>query len=127
MKFIELPKEKQEELLAAQKELHKKHSNTAYRVALYNESGTRYICAHRVSLASQYMAFGGGSYWKISYGRVSFRRYKDPVGMTDYELANGQCYDKIGDYTIPKTVGTKKELMNVINEINARITNKFNL
>lgn len=49
--------------------------NTAYRVCFTNPEGTRYFRAVRCCVSwgddkGNYMPFGGGTYWKITYGKI---------------------------------------------------------
>lgn len=123
MTIQELPKEIQEELAQQRAQLSGKTVNTAYDVQLYNESGTRYFRAHRVSESwsddkGNYMPFGGGSHWRIWYGCVQFHSYKNPLGGKEYEICDGKTYGKSANGTeIPNRVATKKEVISLIKAI----------
>lgn len=118
MTISELPIEIQQQIAAERIELGKKCINDGYTVEIYNSDGTRYFYARRYQYASQYMAFGGGSYWKIQYGVVGWFRRKNPVGEWDYELGFGKCFGKSANGTIiPKQVSTKKEVIAIAKAI----------
>lgn len=124
MKFSELPIDVQERLSKEMTELSKKNTNTAYRILLYNADGTRYFEADRICMPWQddkgnYMPFGGGTYWKLRYGKVSFRRKIDTfIGYDEYVLSNGKTFGKSANGTIiPATLKTKKEVMAVAKAI----------
>lgn len=118
MKFSELPQETQDFLKLQQSLLHKKCINNAYHVLLYNEKGTRYFYARRMSVASNWASFGGGSYWKVSYGAIEFRATKNPIGELDYELCDGRTFGKsVNGTVIPKQLATKKEVIAIAQQI----------
>lgn len=123
MKISELPIEVQEQLAADRMVLANKVSSDGYSVMLYNTDGTRYFSARRYQRAwsndrGAYMHFGGGSYWKVTYGSVQFARRKNPVGEWEYELVNGKQYGKSSNGTvIPTQVETKKEVMAIAKAI----------
>ena len=122
MKFIELPLEVQERLKKEQKELHTRNINNAYWIRIYNEEGTRYIECQRTTIPfsddkGNYMPFGGGSYWHITYGQVAFKRERKPFGLYEWVLCNGKQYTSVNGYDIPKRVKTKKEALEVIKRI----------
>lgn len=123
MKLAELPQEAQEQLKFERTTLKHKCINTAYRIELYNEQGTRYFVASRCCQSwnddkGNYMPFGGGSYWSIQYGAVQFRSYKSCVGTREYELCNGKRYGKSANGTeIPSRLNTKKEVLELVKKI----------
>lgn len=123
MKFSELAKEVQERLIKERNNLHSKNINTSYEVLVYNEAGTRFFNARRVQGSWQdnrgnYMPFGGGSKWNIKYGEVGWRSFRNPVGEVDAELCMGRLFGKSSNGTqIPKSVGSKKEVLALINQI----------
>jgi hypothetical protein len=64
------------------------------------------------------MPFGGGTYWKIRYGKVEVGAFKSPVGTREYQLIDGHTYGKSANGTeIPRTLETKKEVLALINAI----------
>ena len=123
MKLSELPAEVQQQLAKQRNQLSGKRINTAYRVELYNESGTRYFEASRRCKSwsddkGNYMPFGGGTYWDIRYGAVQWAIRKDPLGGKAYELCNGKQYGKSANGTeIPKSLSTKNEVLALVNRI----------
>lgn len=123
MKLTELPQEVQGQLAFERATLKHKCENSAYRVVLYNEAGTRYFTAFRQCESwsddkGHYMPFGGGTYWVIAYGCVQFRAYKSCVGTREYELCNGKRYGKSANGTeIPSRLATKKEVLALVKKI----------
>lgn len=122
MRFSELPQQVQDSLTSEQSLLHLKQVNTAYEVLVYNKSGTRFFHARRVQSSWQgngaYMPFGGGSMWSINYGEMGFRTCRNPFGEIDAELRMGKTFGKSKNGTvIPKSVGTKREVLALITEI----------
>lgn len=123
MKFNELPIEIQEQLNKEREELKGKTTNTPYVIYLYNNEGTRYLYARRICRSynddkGNYMPFGGGTYWTITYGKVQFERYRNMMGETDYRLCDGLHFGKSANGTIiPSKVETKKEVIELIKQI----------
>lgn len=118
MNITELSQEWQERLANDRKDLSRKSINTPYEVLAYNEAGTRYFHARRICRGTSWAGFGNGSYWKVSYGAVQFRKEKDPFGGIYYELCNGKTYCKSSNGTaIPSRVETKAEVMNICKQI----------
>ena len=119
MKFNELPIEVQTQLRKDKEQYVSKRINDSYTVHLYSTDGTRYLYAHRHVLPSLYMPFGGGSYWKITYGVVQFEGYINPVGGRDYRWCDGS--KKFGKSTngtiIPSRVETKAEVLEIAKAI----------
>ena len=123
MKLNELSAEWQESLAKDRLELTKKNTDTPYLVVRYNAEGTRYFRARRCCRSWQddkgnYMPFGGGTYWTVTYGAVQFRKTRNPMGQPEYELCDGKHYDRSSNGTvIPARVGTKKEVLRILNDI----------
>jgi len=118
MKFSELPQEVQAQLLKEQSELKNKKVNTISEVKVYNEKGTRYFHAWRVYHGSIYGNYGNPSQWRVTYGKVSFHKVKDPLGGTYYELCYGTSFRKAyNDVEIPAYVDTKKEVMAILKQL----------
>ena len=123
MKFLELPIELQNDLKNQQAAIAKKRINNSYEVLLYNESGTRYFWARRYQESwhdnkGHYMHFGGGSSWSIRYGKMQFRRHKNPMGTDEVELVKGGFFDMSQNGTrIPKEVKTKAEVLAIAKQI----------
>lgn len=123
MKFSELSKEIQEKLIKEKKNIRSKNINSSYEVLVYNEAGSRFFNARRVQDSFQdnrgnYMPFGGGSKWNIQYGEIGFRTYRNPCGEMDAELCMGRLFGKAKNGTqIPKSVGSKKEVLALIDQI----------
>ena len=123
MKFNELPQEVQERLTKERLQLHAKGLNTAYRVEAYNEQGTRFFMAYRCSRSwnddkGHYMPFGGGTYWRVSFGKMAFEKRRDPLGGYTYELAKGITFARSANGTdIPQMLETKKEVLEVMKKI----------
>ena len=76
MNLYELPVNIVESLLRKRDSLYSDwYVNNAYEVCFTNEDGTRYFYAKRNCIAygddkGNYMPFGGGSEWRISYGVI---------------------------------------------------------
>ena len=122
MRFTDLPQQVQDALTSEMSHLHLKQVNTAYEVIVYNKTGTRFFHARRVQSSWQgngaYMPFGGGSVWTIEYGEMGFRSCRNPFGELDAELRMGKTFGKSKNGTvIPKSVGTKREVLALIAEI----------
>lgn len=123
MKFSELPKQVQEKLTKDKEDLYLKKINISYEVLVYNEAGTRFFNARRNQSSWQdnngnYMPYGGGSKWTIKYGEMVFRTCRNPFGEIDAELRMGKTFGKSSNGTvIPKSVGTKKEVLALIAQI----------
>ena len=123
MKFSELPKQVQEKLTKDKEDLYLKKINTSYEVLVYNKAGTRFFNARRNQSSWQddngnYMPYGGGSKWTIKYGEMGFRTCRNPFGEIDAELRMGKTFGKSSNGTvIPKSVGTKKEVLALIAQI----------
>lgn len=121
MNFNELLTDVQNKLIQDRKELKNKNVNNAYHIELYNEEGTRYFVATRKCQAysdnrGNYMPFGGGSVWKITYGCVQFKSTVD-FGIKTYELCSGKTYGKRNGVEIPRTLNTKKEVMELVKKL----------
>ena len=114
MKFKELPIEVQECLNVELGKLQDK--NTATEVFLYNKPKRRYFIAHRHTYASIYGRFGGGSYWSIKYGNIGFKR-NFVMGCEDYSLAYGRFAKSANGTMIPKTLGNKREVIELAKSI----------
>lgn len=126
MKFIELPKETQEQLLKERKELHNQNIDCSYSVHLYNEEGTRIFRATRICKEwgdnkGHSMPFGGGSYWKILYGKTKIVYKINPIGEKDFYWVEGKQFTAIttkkGTVQIPKELNTKKEVIELVKKI----------
>lgn len=123
MTINELPQETHDRLQADRKKLAQRHINTAYTIELYNEDGTRYFRAKRCCLSwadlkGNYMPFGGGTYWIISYGAVQIIATKSCMGTVEYELQCGKRFGKSANGTvIPKELQTKKQVIELIKQI----------
>lgn len=123
MNFSDLPQAIKDRLNIEVLDLCNHNTNTPYEVLLYNEQGSRYFYARRICESwsddkGNYMPFGGGTKWKICYGRVQFKAYKNPVGEKDYELVDGLTYTKSANGTnIPSYLKTKKDVLELIKNI----------
>ena len=123
MKFSELPTEIQMQLNREREELKKKAINTSYMVHLYSIDGSRYFYARRICESwndnkGNSMPFGGGSHWRMSYGKVQIESFRNPVGEKDYRLCDGKTFSKsMNGVSIPREVKTKKEVMSIIQSI----------
>lgn len=123
MKFEELPQAIQAKLKTDREQLPNHRVNTAYAIELYNATGTRYFRAQRRcrcwnDTKGNYMPFGGGTYWTVSYGKVQVRAYKSCMGTQEYELYNGKRFSESANGTvIPTELNTKKEVMQLIKKL----------
>lgn len=122
MKFSELPIKTQQRLIKEQSDLCNHSRNDAYEVLLYNQSGTRYFYARRHQAPwcdgkGNSLPFGGGSEWTVRYGDMRFTIVKQVIGH-GVELLMGGTYSKSANGTIiPKTVKTKREVMDIAKAI----------
>lgn len=98
--------------------------NTAYRVCFTNPEGTRYFRAVRCCVSwsddkGNYMPFGGGTYWEITYGKILWTTGKDVMGQkTYYWVQSNKTFGKSSNGTIiPTKVGTKKEVLEIAKNI----------
>ena len=122
MRLIDLPENVQNVLRQEKVKYVSKRINDGYTIHLYSSDGMRYVYARRHAMASQYMSFGGGSYWTIAYGKVQFESYNNPVGERDYRWCDGMIFGSIKKkdgsiVEIPKRVDTKKEVIEIIKSI----------
>ncbi len=120
----DLPIEVQNELNAKRAELSKKwRINSAYEVRFTNAEGTRYFYARRVSVPwhdnkGNYMNFGGGTYWTVSYGVIKARKERRAMGITYEWCESSQRFTKSANGTeIPNKVATKKEVLEIAKKI----------
>ena len=129
MKFSELPQNTQNDLIDQQHNLYKSwYTNNSRHITFTNKEGTRYFTAHRKSLSGKYSSFDGGSQWIIKYGKVGWSSYTDPMGGTKYEMckSNRVLFGKSTNGTIiPKTVNTKKEVLEIAKNIGTLIIDKI--
>lgn len=98
--------------------------NTAYRVCFTNPEGTRYFMAVRCCISwaddkGNSMPFGGGTYWKITYGKILWKTGRDVMGQkTYYWVKSNKTFGKSSNGTIiPTKVGTKKEVLEIAKNI----------
>lgn len=126
MTLSELPQTIQDELIAKRKELHNTWKrNDSYHILFTNEEGTRYFQADRISECytdnkGNYMPFGGGSYWKITYGKILWNRRKQPMGCEYdyYWTTSSSTFSKSKNGTIiPKTLSKKSEVLELAKRI----------
>ena len=125
MKLDDLGSKIKNELLEQRKELCSKwKQNSAYDICFTNTDGTRYFKAMRVVLSwnddkGHYMPFGGGTYWKIRYGKIKWATVKNPVGGKDYVwVQSRETFSKSANGTvIPIKLKTKKEVLEIAKQI----------
>lgn len=121
MLLSQLPQEIQDKLIAERKELHAQGCNTAYHVRFVNKEGTRFFEAYRFNDFDGHKSTGG--YWKIDYGKIVWMKRVHHIGWgfpddVKYSWVNGQLFGKSANGTeIPKTVGSKKEVMAIAKAI----------
>lgn len=123
MKFSELEKKHQEDLMQQIDKLVSVVRNTPYLVDVYSK--TRHFYATRVCRSwnddkGHYMPFGGGSYWKVVYCSLAFSRRIDPFGGIYYEIVNGKQFASKGD-VIVENKGTKKEVLELARQLGFNI------
>lgn len=129
MTLSELPLEIQEQLRNERAVLHTKwYQNTPYDVCFTNLEGTRFFRACRISIPysddkGNYMPFGGGSKWRISYGKILWDIRKDPLGGKEYYWKKtNQLFRKSANGTeIPATVSKKADVMDIAKRISTLI------
>ena len=125
MKLDDLDGKIKNELLEQRKELCLKwKQNSAYDICFTNTDGTRYFKAMRVVLSwnddkGHYMPFGGGTYWKIRYGKIKWATVKNPIGGKDYVwVQSRETFSKSANGTvIPIKLKTKKEVLEIAKQI----------
>ena len=122
MQLSDLREDIQQQLLAERTTLCSKWKvNTPYQVCFTNAEDTRYFTAVRRQLSwnddkGNYMPFGGGSVWHITYGKILWSRTKKPMGGFDYIwVRSNKTFGKSANGTeIPKTLATKAEVMQLL-------------
>lgn len=125
MKLDDLDSKIKNELLEQRKELCSKwKQNSAYDICFTNTDGTRYFKAMRVVLSwnddkGHYMPFGGGTYWKIIYGKIKWATVKNPIVGKDYVwVQSRETFSKSANGTvIPIKLKTKKEVLEIAKQI----------
>ena len=91
-----------------------------YSLKCYSKNGLRCFVANRVCVASDKlnMAFGGGSFWKLSYYEVSYKIRRDLSGDLYAELCFGKKFAKTANgVEIPQYVNTKHEVLEIASKI----------
>lgn len=127
MTIDELPIEEQNRLRETKPAFVGRRINSVREVLAYDKTGTRYFHAWREYRGSRYGNYGNPSEWRIRYGKVQFCSEKDPFGDIYYEWCNGKTFGKSPNGTvIPSFVGTKKEVMDVLNKIGIFDINETN-
>lgn len=112
----ELPKEIQEQLLNELTNLKNQDDSTT--LLLYNKEKMRVFYARRHSYATDRMNYGGGNYWRVTYGRLTVLRELNPIGKYEYHYGMGKTFSKAANGTeIPQIVGNKKFLRKLVKEI----------
>lgn len=125
MKYSELPEQERAFLEEARTNIMGRISHDAWGFIAYNKRGTRFFSATRRCVGWQdtsngnSMPFGGGNYWEVKYGEVTFIRdtRRIPVGgkQVDVRWCEGRTFSKITtdtkEITIPKQLGTKKDVL----------------
>lgn len=106
------------------------YRNTPYEVLFTNHEGTRYFYARRHQShwnddKGHSMPFGGGSEWRITYGKILWTTSKNPAGGKDYFwVQSSQIFGKSTNGTvIPSKVATKREVLAIAHSIGTLITN----
>jgi len=117
MKFSELPQDVQDVLNKKRAEKEAAQVNTGTEILLYNPQFTRFFWAKRHSAPSQHWRFGGGNYWEVHYGEVVFCKTKVCGSFTEWGWTFGKEYGKANGVTIPKEVGRKAEIVEIIKGI----------
>lgn len=126
MTLSDLPQDIQDELRKKRAELYKTwKTNNSYHILFTNLEGTRYFKADRIStpysdLNGNYMPFGGGSYWKISYGKILWNRQKLPMncGYDYFWVASSSKYSTSKNGTeIPDKLAQKSEVIELAKKI----------
>lgn len=125
MLLSDLDQKVREKLLKERAELSTKwHKNTPYEVSFTNLEGTRFFKAVRKQDSwsddkGNYMPYGGGSRWYISYGKILWATGRDPLGGEKYFWKRtSQLFAKSSNGTvIPKSVATKNEVMDIAKQI----------
>lgn len=123
MKFSELKEEYQQDLIQQIDKLVSIVRNTPYVVNVYTK--TRHFYARRVVKSwndgkGNYMPFGGGSYWKVTYCNLCFARRLDPFGGIYYEIVDGKQFASKGN-VIVENKGTKKEVLELARQLGFNI------
>jgi hypothetical protein len=121
--LTELQEEVQKALLEERLHLYETwKKNDAYHICFTNQEGTRYFRADRISLphSTSGMSFGGGSYWKITYGKILWDIKRAPMGdLCEYFwMRSNKIFGKSANGTIiPKRVDSKKEVIEIAKAI----------
>lgn len=101
-------------------EIKGKVINKPYEVLLYSANGMRYFRASRKCVGSDKLnkAFGGGSYWLVSYGQVEYTIKRDCCGGNDPILVLGKTFSKSKNGTeIYRRLESKKEVIELAKQI----------
>lgn len=118
MKYSELKEEYQQDLIQQISKLVSIVINSPYVVSVYTK--TRHFYARRITKSwngkGNYMPFGGGSYWKVTYCNLGFARRLDPFGGHYYEIVDGKQFTRKGDVII-ENKGTKKEVVKLAKQL----------
>lgn len=125
MLLTELPQNVQEQLNTERAKLHRTwKTNNAYHVRFTNLEGTRYFVADRVCEnwsddKGNYMPFGGGTHWRVRYGKILWScKHDSLMGTSYYWVCSKKVFGKAANGTIvPNSVATKKEVMELAKSI----------
>lgn len=110
----------------AKRDLHKLFSelsyttkNEPYEILAFNKGTTRFFHAVRRTVSSDKlnMAFGGGSFWTISYGEVGVYYKRDLAGDLYGDYGFGRTFGAKNGITIPKTLDTKSEVISLMQSL----------
>lgn len=135
MKLNELPQNIQNELNADRDNWKGTIQQNGYKVIAFNKKGTRFFIATRHCIGWQdtntgnSMPFGGGTYWKVRYGIMNWKKItsRNPIGEVEvkYIWVRGKTYSSITKtdgsiLEIPAELSTKKEVMKILKQLDCR-------
>lgn len=118
--FDDLTSESKQDFFNELKNISFSVVNTAYEVRLYNKKSNRVFIALRQVVASDKlnMAFGGGSFWKVSYNEVQYKIQSDIMGGLYAKPCVGKSFGKSANGTeIKSTLNTKAEVISLAKQI----------
>lgn len=118
--FDDLTQEAKQDFFNECKRLSFSVVNSAYEVRLYNKKSNRCFIAIRQVVASDKLnlAFGGGSFWKVSYNEVQFKIKSDISGELYAETCIGKSFSKSTNGTeICSSLNTKAEVIELAKAI----------
>lgn len=125
MLLTDLPQEIQDNLKEERLQLKDKWRENSHKtISFTNEEGTRYFYAYRYYPAGRTRRKGEKTHWVIRYGKILWDSAKQVMGNDrDYFwVRSSKVFGKSSNGTIiPRTVDTKKEVLEIAKSIGTLI------